>query len=161
MCQVAYDEALKTTDHKKVMRCLTRIIEHFNGTPMRGRGGLYWIPEQNIPAFKKVSDIMTLGNLRNEVDLMRTAHDVDSVRAVCRGLKRRVKSEVATISKSLMNPDITDKAKVKKDKEAQNLYSSIADYKNMFGDALSSLEEVSDQADAAAVIEVLQAFGGE
>jgi hypothetical protein len=142
----------------KVLRCLTRVLDHLNGVTLRDRGGLYWLPQDKMATFNSVAQVIQNAG-SNTVYTLTTAHDTESVRAICDALTNEVNSELDTINKNIMDPEKKKRAKKTNQTRAVNLRAQVAEYESILGTALDSLKDRCDEADTAAAVTILAAFG--
>mgnify|MGYP003632057327 CR=1 FL=1 len=156
--QAIYTNEMSTCARHKVARCLTRIVTHLNGVALRDRGGLYWLPQSKMATFGDVARVVQNAG-SNSVYTVRTAHDTESVRAICDALTNEVNSELDTINADIMGGDIKKRAMKSRQERAVNLRSQVAEYESILGTALDSLKDRCDEADTAAATTILAAFG--
>jgi len=156
--QAIYAHEMSTCARHKVARCLTRIVGHLNGVALRDRGGLYWLPQDKMATFNGVAEVIQNAG-GNSVYTVRTAHDTESVRAICDALTNEVNSELNTINADIMSGDIKKRAMKSRQDRAVNLRAQVAEYESILGTALDSLKERCDEADTAAATTILAAFG--
>ena len=156
--QAIYTNEMSTCARHKVARCLTRVVGYLNGVALRDRGGLYWLPQDKMATFNAVAKVIQDAG-SNSVYTVRTAHDTESVRAICDALTSEVNSELDTINADIMGGDIKKRAMKSRQDRAVNLRAQVAEYESILGTALDSLKERCDEADTAAATTILAAFG--
>ena len=156
--QAIYSHEMSTTASHKVARCLKRIIGHLNGIALRDKGGLYWLPQSKMATFGDVARVVENAG-SNSVYTVRTAHDTESVRAICAALTNEVNFELGLVNADIMNPEKKKRAKKTSQARAVNLRAQVAEYESILGTALDSLKDKCDDTDAAAATAILSAFG--
>lgn len=155
--RVAYEVARSQIDHDGLSAALTRVVqESLVGTPVRPRGGVYWVPAQNADRWRALGSALEelpAGNGRASLYAVTTVGDADTVKAIASAFVREADAEVDALREEL--PEIGKRAATNRAKRLAEL-SAIADYyAQVLGASLDAvrqrIEVVGAQAGAAAL----------
>lgn len=151
-----YNAARGQIDHEGLSAALTQAIVALSGTPVRARGGVYWLPGPSAAKWSELGKVLgtiTIGQGRAALYSVTTVGDADTVRAISAAFTRQADAAVAAVSEAL--PTTGKRAAANRAAELQEL-SALADYyATVLGTSLAEvrarIDIVAAQAGAAAV----------
>lgn len=153
--QAAFDRHKAQLTGAAIGKLLVDVLARLGGTTLRESGGVYWLPEEALPAFERVAAFVEeCGEEQgNKVYLLRTAMDEATVRAVRDAITTEVTKESEAIVQEVMENDFGDEALARRQLLAAALHARVSQYERILGEAMSTLHEVvrvAEQAAAAA-----------
>lgn len=147
----------------EVTNALLQILGSLQGTYLRQKGGVYWLPGHQVDTWRliacAVEGVPTQGE-KNQVHLMTHQWGPDEVRAVKDAITREVESEAHRLHSEILPPEgqefLGEKALEHRKCQAEDLARKVQLYEELLGTGLDSLkatlERVSDAACNAALL---------
>ena len=171
-CQEIYERELLFAGRHKIMRVLTLAVERMNGVSLRDKGGLYWIPERSVATFSRIAEIVSnhggvttnrYGDVvtNNMVSLLRTAHDVDSARAICHALKNTIAKNLEANERDCQKENPGERMVKNRKQEAIDTHTMVEEFSEILGETLDELKAHAKavEAHACSVIDINFGFG--
>lgn len=165
-CEEQWQSEMGKVPSEKLAKRLTDIVEYVQGIPLKsgkGGGGLYWLPESNVPIWDAVKRAIAKGHPGNIIDGFDVAKNKKSLSAVSRALVELVESRMTTVRTNLLKKDTGDRAKSTQRGKAEELRELVEDYEDILGTTFDGLksatEDLGDVETFAAFREMSEKFG--
>lgn len=155
-CQAIFEEELGRVSAPSLARRIVQIVEFGKGVPLRGTGGIYWIPDAHMFLWDAVAGICQKASSKNNLYRLNTAKDDDALVAVSAAIAAQVESSMETL-RGEMQRDVGDRAKRTTRKKAALLQKKVEFYEGLFG---TTMESVKDSCDDLAETVVVATFAG-
>jgi hypothetical protein len=139
-------------------QCLTNIVRSLGGVALRDSGGIYWIPQVNVPRWREVvKAVQASGPVK--VYCASMVADEDGVRAVCDSIREEMESEVAQINADFAT-GLSDKAMKSRASALAAMAKRVREYETALGVTLDTLRDGLVQTDAALIATSGEPLGG-
>tara|TARA_R100001082_G_scaffold34386_1_gene17857 strand:- start:8338 stop:9240 length:903 start_codon:yes stop_codon:yes gene_type:complete len=157
-----YSERGKITAAQLGVQMVKVCKDRMVGTPLRQKGGVYWIPSHMEAKWDEIIRVVKEANPSHTFYKVRTSGDEDTVSAVCDGLIQEVETRLSELTASLVEEDPEKKPgkralKTKRD-SAQDLMEKVEAYSGILGKTFDDLKEKVEEVQATAAIALLQAM---
>ena len=135
-----------------VTQTLVNIMHKLEGVPLRAGGGVFWVPDDNVPLLRAVADSMAactgLENQSILVYSLRTVIDEHAVRAVKDALTKEINRDAGSIIEDLQG-SFKEATAASRLQRAKTLRGRVEAYELILGETLTSLRSVLALADQA------------
>lgn len=149
----AYNRHLGLVTANTVTQSLLGVLGSLQGTSLRERGALYWLPDSCIEEWRSVARVVENAPTRGgstRVYLVRHEMDADAVRAVRDAITDEVRQATEKIHKDVLSGELGERALTHRQLEADELRAKIGLYEDMLNVGLGSLRADLDKAEEAA-----------
>lgn len=158
-----YNRHLGKVRGPAVTESLVKILKHLGGTPLRPKGGVYWLCDTKADLWAKVAAVAersaSLAARPNNVYLIRHEMDSDAMRAVRDAIVTEITAETERLHAEAINAELGEKATQNRKERAKSLRTKIKEYEEILGCELNSLTEAVEKAEEAYMIEALVESG--
>lgn len=127
---------------------------------LSGGGGLYWIPQDSVAAWKDVAKCVEDSSVtgRSRIAIFTTVMDDESIKGVIMSLEDNITKELQHIEKEVNTKDLKKNALNNRLKKSDELRAKIRDFEKIFGTTLTSLHNAVEQTKKHSVVAALQAL---
>lgn len=139
--QVSYDNFMHLLTGEGVGAMLVKLLGHCQGVRLRESGGIYWIPNQTLPVWKKVTEAVEQAGHTNTCYLLRTVLDGNCIRAVMDAIASEVADAVNRMMVELESHSLQEKALENRLERCKALDSRISFYGAVLGKGLDELKD--------------------
>lgn len=138
----AYYIARQRIPGKKVTSSLTTIAGRLHATTLRPRGGVYWLPESSLPAWRHIARGLKRASLSgpSQIYLLTTAMTPATANAVVDAVKRNIASRLLAIHKEMDDPKLGDRGRKTKLAEIKDLAAKADLYSELWNRSLTDLK---------------------
>lgn len=145
-------------DFRGLVRCagvtstLTGILASLNGTSLRPRGAIYWLPGSAVATWEAVGKVAEAAGRgqSSKCYLIRHFFDADAVRAVRDAIVAEVGAEVQRIEADVQGGELGERALEHRRGQAVELLDKVALYEQILNESLAPLRDSLDRAETAA-----------
>lgn len=149
---------LNLVPYSALTQCLTDIVRSLGGVALRDSGGIYWVPQMNVPRWREVvKAVQASGPVK--VYCASMVADEDGVRAVCDSIREEMEREVAQISADFAS-GLSDKAMKSRAASLTAMAKRVREYETALGVTLDALRDGLVQTDAALIATSGEPLGG-
>jgi hypothetical protein len=155
-----FDELNNRLHADAVAALLTRYVSGpCHGTSLRPAGGVYWVPEDKLPQWKRlVAAVETAGETPNSngVYLLRTAADEGMVIAVRDAITHELTTAAAEIGEDAKSSALGEVALQGRVEASKKLSAKLTRYESLLGESLTSVRQSIATAKQAATVAVVR-----
>jgi len=151
--QQAFNEHKALLTGAAIGQMLVEVLAHLGGTALRPSGGVYWIPEDAVPAWQGIAAAVeesSDGLKGNKVYMLRTVMDETAMRAIRDAIISEVTTEAAVLGNEIAAGNLREAGLAKRMELAKSLHGRIARYEGILGEALDVLHQIVQVAEQAA-----------
>lgn len=128
----------------QVGSALAAAVRSMRCVVLRPTGGIYWIAEDFIPRMQRIAGAFEAAGA-NKVYFMRTAMDIDAVRAIRDMLTAQVMAQAVKLQEDI-GSQLGSKALENRMRQADELMATITQYEDLLGQSLGNLRSAVDDA---------------
>lgn len=123
------------------------IVSEWAGTTLRPSGGVYWLADEYLDRFAKLSAACERASRDSKTTVYRVNHrlDADALRAVHDAIVAEVERDTADLVKGVDELETTGAVERRRD-QAQAIRAKVGTYEGILGTALPALRESVEQA---------------
>lgn len=145
----------------QVGNSLVRMLFRLNATTIRPTGGIYWLPNDSLPAWAEISKVIESAGVGGKNSMYRITHqfDADAIRAVRDAILAEVQYETDLLIEEIDSGTLGERALQSKAKAAEVLHVKIKEYENILGEKLKLAREMAEKAEQSAIAARLIATG--
>lgn len=134
-----------------VTASLVSIMGALGGTPLRQRGGVYWLPPHRLDEWRRAAMAVESAGVGrpNACYLITHMMDGDAIRAVRDAIMAEVEAEARRINTDIDSGELGQRALERRQFEAEELRNKVILYEEMLGIGLTSLRQTIDETDIA------------
>jgi hypothetical protein len=155
--QQQYEKSLAEVPSRELSNALVAVVlNKLNGQRLRERGALYFIPQESIPKWYLLSDLLDVGA---GVKLFAAETNINERTAewVTASLTKQILAECAKIQEEVASLSTPDAIELRKTR-AMEMELKVARYKNILGKGLEDLERATQDAQTAALIAAMKSM---
>ena len=151
-----YSRARDTCTPANISKSLTSILDSFNATSLRPRGGIHWIHEKHRSKWESVADTVSKCSfhIQNQkvphIFIITVRRDKELVLAVRDGLTHSIASALKDLVNDVGNKDLGQRATKARQVMAIDLKKKVEEYEEVLGETLEGLHQACDMAKAVA-----------
>lgn len=161
----SYNKHLGLLRAGQVATALVKIITRLRATTLRPTGGLYWVPDESLAAWRDVAlavEQSAAEGKRHSVYTMLNVMDAEAVRAVRDAVVAEITADAARIYEEVFSGELGDKALANRKEQAELLREKCALYEELLGLGLSDVRAAIGRAEESfAAATLLEAAGAE
>lgn len=131
-----------------VADCLVKIVARLQGTALRPRGGVYWIPNSQVSVWREVGQAVELcaEHKAHKLYTMRQLMDADAARAIRDSIEQELLTEARRIHEEVMSGELGERALESRRVLVEDLAEKAREYETIIGQSLSHLREALDKS---------------
>jgi hypothetical protein len=152
-----YQQAQGQIDTDALGTALSSAISTLHGTPVRSRGGVYWVPGQKAATWRALAtELAALSNTGGIAALysVTTVGDADTIKAISAAFSREADSLVASVTEDLK--DASPRVAQNRARKMHELAMLAEHYEEVLGASLKEIRErievVAAEAGQAAIL---------
>lgn len=153
-----YAAARGQIDHDALSSALRLAVTHLSGTPVRTRGGVYWLPADSADKWRALGAALSASGAGGQAALytVTTVGDADTVDAIVAAFSREVLAEAEEVHEGLATAG--QRAAQNKARRMGELVSLADYYERVLGRSLALVRARIEQVGAAAGAAALDAI---
>jgi hypothetical protein len=145
-----------------VGKCLSELIEYYDGVTLRSAGGLYWLNNTALDDWKRVADLfeaasVTANTKPSNVYALSVTADDQMIRAVGNALTDEVEAACRAIEDDVKDPDMRPNVCLRRMEKAGEVEAKVRRYEAAFGEPMAKLTALTQQAATNAAMACLKA----
>lgn len=161
--RLAFEEHKSLVTAGQLSGVLSRLAQgHFGGTALRPTGGIYWLHQSHADCWGALSRVVEAAAIKSSaVYLLRHDLDPDSVRAVQDAIFAEVTGEADRLQAAIDSGELGARGLEGRRRDAEALRAKVQEYETILGVGLSTLHEVLQAVEGAALEAIMLDAAGD
>jgi len=145
----------------QVTTALVAVLSRLKVTRLRPTGGIYWLPQEVLPAWQAVSEVVERASVGGRNSIYRITHalDAEAIRAVRDALLAQVNDECEVLIKEVDSGELGEAALKNRALSAESLQRKVSEYERILGERLMDAADIAEKARLAATAARIVATG--